>query len=436
MQTTEATLGALERRIEMAVSLAEIDKGVSERLKRLARTVKMSGFRPGKVPFKIVEQTYGPQVRSEVLGDAVERTFGEKVKEQNLRVAGYPRIEPKGDSAEGQIEFSATFEVYPEVAIGDLSAYELERPVLIIGEAEVDKTLDVLRKQRAVFSPADRPSAEGDRVVVDFTGRKDGEIFEGGQATDFAVQVGGGQMLPEFDAQLVGVSAGDTKTFDLTFPVDYHAQNLAGQQVQFEIVVKSVEAARLPEVDADFAKSLGVGDGSVEKMRSEIRGNLEREVKRRIRTASRDRVFEILDAATTFEIPKALIESESQRMAEAARQDMAKRGMDPKKIPVEPSWFVDQATKRIKLGLVVADLVGKNGLAPTPEQIRKNVEDLAQSYEQPQELVKWYYASPERLSNVEDVTVEDNMIEWVSKQVKVSDKEVSFDELMNSQQTV
>ncbi|HSD38430.1 MAG TPA: trigger factor [Rhodocyclaceae bacterium] len=434
MQTIEATLGALERRIEMAVSLAEVDKGVKERLNRMARTVKMSGFRPGKVPFKIVEQTYGPQVRSEVLGDAVERTFGEKVREQNLRVAGYPRIEPKSDSAEGQFEFSATFEVYPEVVVGELGGFEMERPVLSIGDAEVDKTLDVLRKQRATFSPTTRASAEGDRVVIDFTGRKDGEVFDGGQATDFAVQVGGGQMLAEFDTQLVGVSAGDKKTFPLTFPADYHAQNLAGQQVEFEILVKSVEASALPEVDAEFARSLGVVDGDVAKMRSEIRGNLEREVKRRVRIAQRDRAFEILDTAATFEVPKALIESESQRMAEAAREDMAKRGMDPKKIPVEPSWFVDQATKRIKLGLVVAELVSKNGLAPTPEQIRKHVEELAQSYEQPQELVKWYYASPERLSNVEDVAVEDNMIEWISKQVRVTDKSVTFDELMNSQQ--
>lgn len=434
MQTTEATLGALERRIEMAVSLAEIDQGVNERLKRMARTVKMSGFRPGKVPFKIVEQTYGPQVRSEVLGDAVERTFGEKVREQNLRVAGYPRIEPKDGSAEGQIEFSATFEVYPEVVIGDLSSYEMERPVLNVGDAEVDKTLDVLRKQRAVFSAATRSSVEGDRVVIDFTGRKDGELFEGGQATDFAVVVGGGQMLADFDAQLRGVSVGDAKTFDLTFPADYHAQNLAGQAVQFEIVVKGVEAATVPEVNEEFARSLGVADGDVAKMRSEIRGNLEREVKRRVRAALRDRAFEVLDAAASFDVPKALIESESQRMAEAARQDMAKRGMDPKKIPVEPSWFVDQATKRIKLGLVVADIVSKNALVPTPEQIRKHVEELAQSYEQPQELVKWYYASAERLSNVEDIAVEDNVIEWISKQVRVTDKTVSFDELMNSQQ--
>ncbi len=331
MQTTEATLGALERRIEMAVSLAEIDKGVNERLKRMTRTVKMSGFRPGKVPLKIIEQTYGPQVRSEVLGDAVERSFGEKVREQNLRVAGYPRIEPKGESAEGQIEFSATFEVYPEVVVGELGGYEMQRPVLSVGDAEVDKTLDVLRKQRAVFSPATHPSVEGDRVVIDFTGRKDGEIFEGGQATDFAVVVGGGQMLPAFDAQLHGVSAGDAKTFDLTFPAEYHSQNLAGQAVQFEIVVKTVEAATLPEVDAEFARSLGVADGDVAKMRSEIRGNLEREVKRRVRTALRDRAFEILDTAAKFDVPKALIESESKRMAESARQEMVKRGMDPKK---------------------------------------------------------------------------------------------------------
>jgi trigger factor len=435
MQTNEVTLGALERRIDMAVSQADIERDVGARLKNMARTVKMAGFRPGKVPLKIVEQTYGPQVRSEVLGDAVERSFGEKVREQNLRVAGYPRIEPKADSAEGQIEFSATFEVYPEVVVGDLSANTVERPTLSIGDAEVDKTLDVLRKQRTSYEVAARASQELDRVVIDFTGRKDGEVFEGGQATDFPVVVGGGQMLPAFDAQLHGVSAGDSKTFDLTFPEDYHAQNLAGQTVQFEILVKQVEAAKLPELDAEFARSLGVADGDVEKMRAEIRNNLEREVKRRIRNAVRGNVFEVLDRVVALDVPKALIESESARMAEEAKQDLARRGMDPKNVPVEPAWFVEQATRRVKISLIVSDIVAKNKLNATPDQVRRQVEELAQSYENPQELIKWYYANPERLSNIEDLAVEDNVVEWLSTQLKVVDKAVSFDELMNNQQT-
>ncbi len=435
MQTNEVTLGALERRIDMAVSQADIERDVGARLKNMARTVKMAGFRPGKVPLKIVEQTYGPQVRSEVLGDAVERSFGEKVREQNLRVAGYPRIEPKADSAEGQIEFSATFEVYPDVVVGDLSDNTVERPNLSIGDAEVDKTLDVLRKQRTTYEVAARASQELDRVVIDFTGRKDGEVFEGGQASDFPVVVGGGQMLPAFDAQLHGVSAGDSKTFDLTFPEDYHAQNLAGQTVQFEILVKQVEAAKLPELDAEFARSLGVADGDVEKMRAEIRNNLEREVKRRIRNAVRGNVFEVLDRVVQLDVPKALIESESARMAEEAKQDLARRGMDPKNVPVEPAWFVEQATRRVKISLIVSDIVAKNKLSATPDQVRRQVEELAQSYENPQELIKWYYANPERLSNIEDLAIEDNVVEWLSTQLKVVDKAVSFDELMNNQQT-
>lgn len=435
MQTNELTLGALERRIDMTIPQADIERGVEERLKRLARTVKMSGFRPGKVPMKIVEQTYGPQVRSEVLGDAVERSFGEKVREQNLRVAGYPRIEPKEAAAEGAFEFSAVFEVFPEVVIGDLSAATVERPVVEIGDAEVDKTLEVLRKQRAVFEVATRPSEAGDRVTIDFTGRKDGEVFEGGQATDFQVVVGGGQMLPEFDAQLGGVSVGDSKIFDLTFPAGYHAQNLAGQTVQFEITVKFVEVPRMPELDADFAKSLGVVDGDVSRMRSEIHGNLEREVKRRIRNLVRGNVFDALEKAVSLEVPKALIEAESQRMAESARQDMAQRGMDAKSIPIEPSWFVDQAAKRVKISLIVSEIVSKNSLGAKPEQVRSLIEEMAQSYEKPQELVKWYYSSPERLSNIEEVVVEDNVVAWIGTQLTVTDKTTSFDELMNNQQT-
>lgn len=433
MQTNEVTLGALERRIDMSVPLADLEKDVEARLKRLARTVKMPGFRPGKVPMKMVEQTYGPQVRSEAMGEAVERAFGEKVREQNLRVAGYPRIEPKADAAEGVAEFSAVFEVYPEVVIGDLSVAAIERPQLVVGETEIDHTVDVLRKQRAVFETAQRPSEEGDRVVIDFAGRKDGELFEGGQATDFPVQVGGGQMLPDFDAQLKGVSAGDSKTFDLTFPADYHAKNLAGQTVQFEIKVKSVEAPRLPEVDATFAQALGVADGDVAKMRAEIKSNLEREVKRRIQAKVREQTFDALIAAGNFELPKALIENESQRMAEMAKQDMVQRGMDAKKLPpVDPSWFGEQATKRVKLGLIVAEIVNKNELQAKPEQVRAQIEEMAQSYEDPQQVIKWYYSKPENLSNVQDMVVEQNVIDWVLARAKVSDTPITFDSLMGT----
>ncbi len=434
MQTNEVTSSALERRIDMSVSLVEVETEVAERLKRLGRTVKMAGFRPGKVPVKMVEQSYGPQVRNEVLGDKVESAFTKTVQEQNLRVAGYPKIEPKETSAEGTMEFTATFEVFPEVVVGSLSEVSVERPVLTVSDAEVDRTIEVLRKQRATFEKADRASQEGDRVVIDFTGRKDGEVFEGGQASDFPVVLGGGQMLPDFDNALRGLSAGETKTFDLTFPADYNAQQLAGQTVQFEITLKTVESPVLPEVDEAFAKTLGVTSGDLTEMRAEIKTNLEREVSRRIRGRLRDQALDVLSKACAFEVPQALVDSESERMVEAARQDLVKRGVDVKNVPVEKSWFTDQAISRIKLGLIVAEIVGKNSLQARPDQVRARVDEMAQTYEQPQEVVRWYYSKPENLRDIEDAVVEENVVEWVMGQAKVSDKVFTFEELMEAKQ--
>lgn len=434
MQTNEVTLGALERRIDMSVSLAEVEAQVAARLKQMGRTVKMAGFRPGKVPFKMIEQSYGPQVRNEVLGDAVETVFNKTVQEQKLRVAGYPNIEPKETSAEGVMEFVATFEVFPEVQVGDLSSVEIERPQLAVGDAEVDRTIEVLRKQRTAYEKVERASQEADRVTIDFTGRKNGEVFEGGQASDFPVVVGGGQMLPDFDAALRGLSVGESKTFDLTFPAEYHAKNLAGETVQFEITLKAVEAPILPEIDATFAQALGVADGDIAKMRAEIKANLEREVARRIRARVRDQALEVLNKACAFEVPKALVDGEAGRMVEAAKRDLVQRGVDVKNVPVEKSWFTEQASSRVKLGLIVAEIVNKNALNAKPEQIRARVDDLAQTYEQPAEVVRWYYSKPEHLRDIEDAVVEDNVVEWVLGQAKVSDKSFTFEELMEQAQ--
>lgn len=434
MQTNEVTLGALERRIDLSVSLAEVETQVAARLKNMGRTVKMAGFRPGKVPSKMVEQSYGPQIRNEVMGDAVEKAFNTAVQEQNLRVAGYPNIEPKAGSAEGTMDFVATFEVFPEVVIGDLSAAEIERPALTIGDAEVERTIEVLRKQRTSYEKTERASAEGDRVVIDFTGRKDGEIFEGGQATDFSVVVGGGQMLPDFDAALRGLSVGESKTFDLTFPAEYHAKNLAGETVQFEITLKGVEAPILPAVDATFAQALGVVDGDLVKMRGEIQANLEREVSRRIRARVRDQALEALSKLSGFEVPKVLVDGESERMVESAKQDLVQRGVDVKNVPVEKAWFAEQAASRVKLGLIVAEIVGKNSLQAKPDQVRARVDDLAQTYEHPAEVVRWYYSKPENLRGIQDAVVEDNVVEWVLAQAKVSDKSFTFEELMEQGQ--
>lgn len=433
MQTDQETQSALERRIDMTVPMAEIEKDVEARLKRMAPTVKMAGFRPGKVPLKIVAQTYGGQARSEAIGAAVERAFSEKLKEEQLRVAGQPRIEPQESEDDSALAFSAVFEIYPEVVPGEIAEREIQRPVLEVGDAEIDKTIDVLRQQRTTFETAERAAAEGDRVTVDFLGRKDGEEFEGGKATDFPFVVGSGSMLKDFDTAVVGMAAGESKNFEVTFPEDYRAEELAGKTVQFEVTMKGVEAPKLPEIDSEFVQSLGVADGDVSKLRAEVKGNLEREVKRRIQARIKEQVMDALLETTPLEVPRALIDTESNQLAENARRDMEARGMDMANLPVQASWFTEQAERRVKLGLIMAELVKQNDLYATPTQIREMVEDMAQSYEDPQELVQWYYSDQERLAQVEAVVVEDNVVAWALDKAKAIDAPVAFDELMGNE---
>lgn len=432
MQNNQETQSALERRIDMSVPMVDIEQEVESRLKRMARTVKMPGFRPGKVPYKMVAQTYGPQARSEAIGAAVEKAFAEKIREQNLRVAGYPSIEPKEVANGETLEFSAVFEVYPDVVIGDLGEREIERPVLAVGDAEVDKTIEVLRKQRTTYVAVERAAQEGDRVVINFTGRKDGEVFEGGQAQDFPFVIGAGSMLKDFEAAVTGLESGGTKTFDMTFPEDYHAKHLAGQPVQFEVSVVRVEEPKLPEVDENLARSLGIADGNVDKMRDEVRSNLEREVKRRLQARVKEAVMTALIEVTPLDVPKALVAKESEELAENAKRDLETRGMKTKDIPVDPSWFLDQAERRVKLGLIMAELVKSKELFSKPEQIRALVEEFAQSYEDPSEVIGWYYSQPQRLAQAEALVIEDNVVTWVLANAKANEKPVTFDELMGN----
>ncbi|OHC70660.1 MAG: trigger factor [Rhodocyclales bacterium GWA2_65_20] len=431
-QVSGAAVNSLERRIDMSVATADVDKEVEQRLRQLSKTVKMAGFRPGKVPFKIVAQQYGGQARSEAIGAAVERVFGEKVREQNLRVAGYPRIEPKAASGGAALEFSAVFEVYPEVVIGDVAGQAIEKPMFEVTDAEVDNTIDVLRKQRTTYVTAGRAAEKGDRMVIDFVGRKNGEEFVGGKATDFAVGLGDGRMLPDFEAALVGLTEGAAKTFDVAFPADYQAAELAGQTVQFDVVAKKVDMPRLPEIDAEFAKSLGIKDGDLVKMRTEVRANLEREVKKRLLAKVKNLVMDALLVVTPIEVPSALVEAESRQMAEAALKDFQQRGMDVKSMPVEPSWFAEPATRRVKLGLILAELVKSKDLHAKPAQVRGVVDDLAETFEDPQEVVRWYYSQPQRLAEAEALVMENNVVDWVLAQAKVTEKAVAFDDLMGN----
>ncbi|MFN4148665.1 MAG: trigger factor [Rhodocyclaceae bacterium] len=430
---TAAPANPLERRLDMSVLLGDIEREVEQQLKRIAKTARMAGFRPGKVPLKLVEKMYGGEARSEALGAAIDKAFNELVKGQNLRIAGQPRVEPKQSNEEGKLEFTAIFEVYPEFQIADISSKTIEKPILTVGEAEVDKTIEVLRKQRTTYVAVDRPSAKGDRLIVDFTGRKNGEEFPGGQATDYPVFVAGGMMLPEFEAALEGMKAGEEKTFEVKFPDDYHAKDLAGQQVQFTVVVKKVEEPRLPEVDADFARALGIQDGDVAKLREEVKANLEREVAKRLRGRVKEQAMKVLLETHPIDVPQALVQAEAQQMAERALADLKQRNPQMKDMPVEASWFLDQATRRVKLGLIIAELVGSQDLHAKPEQVRAVVDEFAATFEDPQEVVRWYYSKPERLEEARALAMENNVVDWVLAHAQVVEKPVAFDELMGAQ---
>jgi len=430
MEATTAQANALERRIDLSIAITDVEKEMEQRLKRMGKNIKMPGFRPGKVPFSIIKQQHGDQARHEVLSEQLDRVFDETVTAQKMRVAGYPRLEPKSTESTTHLEFEAIFEVYPEFAPADMSTAEVERPVLEVTAAEVDKTLNILRQQRVSYEDTDRAAAKSDRVVIDFLGKKDGEPFQGGQAADYPFVLGQGQMLPDFESAVEGATAGESKTFDLAFPADYFAKDLAGQTVQFEITVKQVQAPKLPEVDSEFAKGMGIADGDVAKMRAEIEANLKREVKRRIEGKVKDQVMEALIKANQIDTPSALIDMEIQRLMQAARQDMEQRGMKVQDMPIQPEWFADQAKRRVTLGLILAELVKTEGLQAKPEQIRAMVEETAQSYEQPEEVIRWYYAQPQRLGEVEGLAIENNVVEWVLGKAKVTDKAAVFDELM------
>lgn len=435
METTQdntAAASPLERRIDMVVALTEIDREVEQQLKRIAKTAKMAGFRPGKVPMKMVTQMYGAQARSDALGAAIEKAFGDMVREQKLRVAGQPRIEPKPAGAEGEMAFTAIFEVFPEFEIADVSGKSIEKPVLAVTDAEVDKTIEVLRKQRTTYVPAGRASEKGDRLVIDFTGRKDGEEFEGGKAVDYPVFVGGGMMLPDFEAALEGVTAGQEKVFDVKFPEDYHAKDLAGGTVQFTAVIKSVEMPKLPEVDADFARALGIADGDLSKMRTEVRANLEREVAKRLRARTKEQAMNVLLETNPIDVPGAMVQVEAQQMADNARRDLENRGAQMQNIPVDASWFTDQAAKRVRLGLIVAELVKAKDLHVKPDHVRAVVDEFAATFEDPQEVVRWYYSQPQRLAEAEALAMENNVVDWVLANAQVTEKAVAFDELMGN----
>lgn len=433
MAVVVETLEKLERKMLLSMPVASIQSEVTARLKKLSRTVKMDGFRPGKVPMNVVAQRYGFNVQYEVMNDKVGEAFANAANEAKLRVAGQPKISEKEGAPEGELTFEAVFEVFPEVKIGDLTAAEVEKVTTEVSDAAIDKTVDILRKQRRTFSqrPHDAAAQDGDRLTVDFEGKIDGEPFEGGKAEDFQFILGDGQMLKEFEEASRGMKAGESKTFPLAFPADYHGKDVAGKTADFLVTVKKIEAAHLPEVNEALAKSLGIEDATVDGLRADIKKNLEREVKFRLLARNKTAVMDALVAKAELDLPNASVQAEMQRLLEGARADLKKRGIkDADKVSIPEDVFRPQAERRVRLGLVVAELVRANNLQATMDQIKAHIQELASSYEKPSEVERWYFSDNSRLAEVEAIVLENNVTDFVLAKAKVSEKAVSFDELM------
>jgi trigger factor len=435
MAVTVETLEKLERRITLTVAADTINGEVENRLKKLSRTVKADGFRPGKVPMSVVAQRYGYSVQYEVMNDRVGQAFNDATNEAKLRVAGAPKITQKEEAPTGQMAFDATFEVYPEVKIGDLSNSEVERISTEVTEAAIDRTVEILRKQRRTFGL--RAQSEGaietDRVTIDFEGKIDGEPFSGGKAEAFQFVIGEGQMLEQFDKAVRGMKVGESKTFPLQFPADYHGKDVAGKEADFLVTVTKIEAQNLPDVDAALAKSLGIKEGTVEGLRADVKKNLEREVKFRVQARNKGAVMDALAKASELELPNALVADETQRLIESARADLKQRGVkDAETVQIPADIFKPQAENRVRLGLVVAELVRANNLRAMPEQLQAHIEEISQSYEKPAEVMRWYLGDRQRMAEVEAVVIENNVTAFVLGKAKVVDKVLPFDELMSA----
>ncbi len=428
--TDVSGVSTLRRRIDVSVAIAAIEKDVEQRLRRFGKTMKLPGFRPGKVPASIVRQQYGAQAHSEALSSEIARLLSEAVVDRQWRMASMPKVEAVKNDSETHLQFSAEFEVYPDITLRDLSTFEIERSVLEVGQAEIDATLEILRKQRVRYEIVDRPAAPGDQVSIDFLGRKDGEPFAGGQGQDYRFVLGEGRMLSDFENAVAGTRAGETKSFEMTFPAEYFSAELAGKTVTFDLTVKEVGEPILPALDGDFAVALGIADGDLEKMRNEIATNLRREVKRRLQAKVTKQVMDVLLRANAIEVPDALLAGEIDRLQASVRQDMEQRGMTAKDLPMPAEWFAEQGRRRVALGLILAEIARVNDIRAKPQQVRALVEDAAQSYEHPEDVIAWHYADHERLKGFEGAAIEAKIVDWVMGQVKVVDRPIVFAELM------
>ncbi|MDO5059149.1 MAG: trigger factor [Neisseria sp.] len=433
MSVAVENLEGLERKVVLSLPWNEVNAEFDKRLKQTARRVRIDGFRPGKAPLAMVESMYGANIQNDVLNELAQKAFFETAVKEGWKIAGMPRLEGvEGQEDKENFHFAGVFEVFPQVVLGDLAAQEVEKVTAAVSDEEVEKTIDILRQQRTVFNYADRAAQDGDRVIIDFAGKIDGEAFAGGSAENYAFVLGLGQMLPEFEAGIRGLKEGESKDVEVNFPEDYHGKDVAGKTAVFTITVKNVSEPVLPEVDADFAKALGIEDGDVAKMRAEVKKNVEREVSRRVDEQNKEAAMEaLLNAAEGLEVPKALVNEEAQRLANEMKQNFVNQGMaDAANLDLPLDMFKEQAERRVKLGLILAEVVQANKLEPTQEQIDAVIAEFADSYEDPQEVIEWYKAEPSRLQGPTSLAVEANVVDFVLGKAKVAEKALSFDEIM------
>ncbi|CKJ58587.1 trigger factor [Neisseria meningitidis] len=435
MSVTVETLENLERKVVLSLPWSEINAETDKKLKQTQRRAKIDGFRPGKAPLKMIAQMYGASAQNDVINELVQRRFHDVAVAQELKVAGFPRFEGVEEQDDKEsFKVAAIFEVFPEVVIGDLSAQEVEKVTASVGDAEVDQTVEILRKQRTRFNHVEREARNGDRVIIDFEGKIDGEPFAGGASKNYAFVLGASQMLPEFEAGVVGMKAGESKDVTVNFPEDYHGKDVAGKTAVFTITLNNVSEATLPEVDADFAKALGIADGDVAKMREEVKKNVSREVERRVNEQTKESVMNALLKAVELKAPVALVNEEAARLANEMKQNFVNQGMaDAANLDLPLDMFKEQAERRVSLGLILAKLVDENKLEPTEEQIKAVVANFAESYEDPQEVIEWYYAEPSRLQAPTSLAIESNVVDFVLGKAKVNEKALSFDEVMGAQ---
>jgi trigger factor len=434
MQVSVETTSGLERRMKVAVPKERIDSEVEKRLKSLSGQAKIPGFRPGKVPMSVIRQKFGGQVVQEVTGELMQSSYYEAVTQEKLHPAGAPTIEPGEGSKSGDLEFIATFEVYPEFEVTGLDTIKVERPVLEISDDDINKMLETIRKQRQAWQEVDRAAQDGDQVTIDFVGTIEGEEFQGGSAQGVAVELGSKRMIAGFEEQLVGAKAGEERTLSLSFPEDYHAKELAGKPVEFAAKVIKVEEAVLPELDDEFAKAFGVQEGGLEALKQQVRENMEREAEQTIKGRVKEQVFSGLMDLKLMEVPKSLVDGEIDTLIKQRQEAMQQYG-GAQVQDVDPSQFEDQAQRRVALGLILSEIIQKNDIKVPPARLRETVEKLAASYERPEDVVKYYYSDKQRLAELENVALEEMAVEWLLEQVKVTDKKVSFDDLMNPGQT-